>query len=300
VLSLMLNPGTSLAEANRIGAVAEGLIREVPDVLQVGRRTGRAELDEHAEGVHVSELDVGLKPVAELTRSMDEIKADIRARLAPLPAALEIGQPISHRIEHMISGQRSALAIKLFGEDLRALRNVAERVRASIASVPGIADLGVEQIVDIPQLIVLATLGSWRRTLIVLVNLPLALAGGVIGVYLAGGVLSVATTIGFITLFGIATRNGILLATRTADLERLGEPRATAVARAAQERLSPILMTALTAALGLLPLALALGKPGSEIQAPMALVILTGLTTSTLLNMAVVPALLARFGGATK
>jgi len=147
-------------------------------------------------------------------------------------------------------------------------------------------------------LIVLTTLGSVRRTLIVLVNLPLALAGGVVGVYLAGGVLSVATTIGFITLFGIATRNGILLATRTADLELLGAAREAAVAQAARERLSPILMTALTAALGLLPLALALGKPGSEIQAPMALVILTGLSTSTALNMVVVPALLARFGGA--
>ena len=122
-------------------------------------------------------------------------------------------------------------------------------------------------------------------------------AGGVIGVYLAGGTLSVATTIGFITLFGIATRNGILLATRTRDLELTGLERVAAVARAAEERLAPILMTAVTAALGLLPLALALGRPGSEIQAPMALVILTGLSSSTLLNMVVVPALLARFGG---
>jgi Cu/Ag efflux pump CusA len=146
-------------------------------------------------------------------------------------------------------------------------------------------------------LIVGATLGSVRRTLIVLVNLPLALAGGVIGVYLAGGVLSVATTIGFITLFGIATRNGILLATRARDLEVAGTVRHEAVARAARERLAPILMTAVTAALGLLPLALALGRPGSEIQAPMALVILTGLATSTALNMVAVPALLARWGG---
>jgi Cu/Ag efflux pump CusA len=133
----------------------------------------------------------------------------------------------------------------------------------------------------------------------VITNLPLALAGGVAGVYLAGGVLSVATTIGFITLFGIATRNGILLATRTRDLELDGVERIDAVIRAARERLSPILMTALTAALGLLPLALALGRPGSEIQAPMALVILTGLGSSTLLNMIVVPALLARWGGRT-
>jgi Cu/Ag efflux pump CusA len=146
-------------------------------------------------------------------------------------------------------------------------------------------------------LIIGTTLGSVRRTCIVLVNLPLALAGGVVGVYLAGGVLSVATTIGFITLFGIAMRNGILLATRARDLELAGVPRVSAVERAARERLAPILMTATTAALGLLPLALALGRPGSEIQAPMALVILTGLGTSTLLNMIVVPALMARWGG---
>ncbi len=133
-----------------------------------------------------------------------------------------------------------------------------------------------------------------------LVNLPLALAGGVVGVYLAGGVLSVATTIGFITLFGIATRNGILLATRARDLELEGHERTAAVAEAARERLAPILMTAVTAALGLLPLGLALGQPGSEIQAPMALVILTGLASSTALNMVVVPALLHRWGGASR
>jgi Cu/Ag efflux pump CusA len=149
-------------------------------------------------------------------------------------------------------------------------------------------------------LIVWMTLRSMRRALIVLVNLPLALAGGVIGVYLGGGVLSVASMIGFITLFGIATRNGILLATRTRDLELAGVEREEAVYLGATERLSPILMTAVTAGLGLLPLALALGQPGSEIQAPMALVIITGLATSTLLNMMVIPALLARYGGAVE
>jgi Cu/Ag efflux pump CusA len=147
--------------------------------------------------------------------------------------------------------------------------------------------------------ILLSTLKSWRRTWIVLVNLPLALSGGVVGVFLGGGVLSIASIIGFITLFGIATRNGILLATRTRDLEIEGVERTAAVARSAHERLAPILMTAVTAGLGLLPLALASGEPGSEIQAPMALVILCGLVSSTLLNMVVVPALLARFGGAT-
>jgi Cu/Ag efflux pump CusA len=149
-------------------------------------------------------------------------------------------------------------------------------------------------------LIVFATLRSVRRAAIVLVNLPLSLAGGVVGVFLAGGVLSIASIIGFITLFGIATRNGILLATRTRDLELLGTERVEAVARGARERLAPILMTAVTAGLGLLPLALALGEPGSEIQSPMALVILTGLVTSTALNMVVVPALLARWGGVTR
>ena len=129
-----------------------------------------------------------------------------------------------------------------------------------------------------------------------MVNLPLALAGGVVGVYLARGTLSVATTIGFITLFGIAVRNGILLASRCRDLELQGVTLDKAVTRAAQERLAPILMTATTAALALLPLGLALGRPGTEIQAPMALVILTGLTISTLLNMVVVPVLLSKWG----
>jgi Cu/Ag efflux pump CusA len=149
-------------------------------------------------------------------------------------------------------------------------------------------------------IILFSTLRSLRRSLIVLVNLPLALAGGVVGVFLGGGVLSIASIIGFITLFGIATRNGILLATRTRDLELEGVDRAVAVARSAEERLAPILMTAITAGLGLLPLALALGEPGSEIQAPMALVILTGLGTSTALNMVMVPALLAKWGGSAE
>jgi Cu/Ag efflux pump CusA len=159
--------------------------------------------------------------------------------------------------------------------------------------------LGLIAILGI-ALVVATTVGGVRRTCIILVNLPLSLAGGVVGVYVAGGVLSVATTIGFITLFGIATRNGILLATRAGDLEDRGVARSEAVERAAQERLAPILMTAVTAALGLLPLALALGEPGSEIQAPMALVILFGLATSTALNMIVVPPLLARWGGSMR
>jgi len=455
-INMVLAPGTSLSESDSLAVMAEKALLSDPGVLSVGRRTGRAEGDEHVLGVETSEFEVRVRDDDARTRA--GLFSDIRERLKVVPAQFTLGQPISHRIEHMISGQRSALSVKVFGDDLRQLRTVAEQVRAAMEEVPGVVDLGVEQIVDIPQLvvnvdaqaasayglssgeaasvvgtalwgqvptviyedgattdvvvrysqalisdlesvrrirvptpagalvpisalaniqrhsgpnyvlrenisrrlvvtanvasgdqrrvyddvrsrvdrqvkvppgiriayagqfereaatarrlmlfgllavvgigfIVATTLGSLRRTLIVLVNLPLALAGGVVGVILAGGVLSVATTIGFITLFGIATRNGILLATRTRDLEQEGTPRHHAAAQAARERLAPILMTAVTAALGLLPLALALGQPGSEIQAPMALVILTGLCSSTALNMLVVPVLLARFGG---
>lgn len=456
-VNMVLAPGTALAESDALATMAERELLRDPAVVAVGRRTGRAERDEHVLGVETSELEVRLNPAD--ARTKERVFADIRERLKAVPGAqFSIGQPISHRIEHMISGQRSALSIKVFGENLRELRRVAEAVKKTSETVPGLVDVNVEQVVDIPQvvvridaqrassyglsageaatavgtalwgatpghiyeegtttevvvkytpqtlrdleslrrasiptpsgalvpvsaladvrqdtgpnyvlrenverrvvvtanvhdrdirsayeaararvdrlrlpagvrieyagqfereeqtgrrllifgllavvgiaLIVGTTLGSARRTLIVLVNLPLALAGGVVGVYLAGGILSVATTIGFITLFGIAMRNGILLATRARDLELEGVPRARAVERSARERLAPILMTAVTAALGLLPLALALGQPGSEIQAPMALVILTGLTTSTILNMVVVPAWMARWGGA--
>jgi len=457
-INMVLPPGTSLSESNALATMAERALLEDPAVLSVGRRTGRAERDEHVLGVESTELEVRVRSSDPRTREV--LFSDIRERLTIVPAQFTLGQPISHRIEHMVSGQRSALSIKVFGENLSELRRIAEAVKGTMETVPGIVDLGVEQVVDIPQLvirvdpqaasmyglstgeaataigtalwgttagnifeqgmatdivvkyppklasdleairrirvptpsgalvpisalakvqrdlgpnyvlrenvsrrlvvtanisggdirgtynevrkrieaqvtlpsdiyityagqfereeatsrrlfmlgaltiiaigfIVTGTIRSIRRALIVLVNMPLALAGGVVGVYLAGGVLSVATTIGFITLFGIATRNGILLATRTRDLELEGKTTHDAVVIAAQERLSPILMTAVTAALGLLPLALALGQPGSEIQAPMAIVILTGLATSTVLNMLVVPALLARWGGHT-
>ncbi len=455
-INMVLPPGTSLSESNALATMAEKALLEDPAVLSVGRRTGRAERDEHVLGVETTELEVRVSSSDSRTR--ETLFSDIRERLTVVPAQFTLGQPISHRIEHMVSGQRSALSIKVFGENLSDLRRVAEKIKATIEPIPGIVDLAVEQVVDIPQLvvhvdaqsasmyglstgeaaaaigtalwgskaggiyeqglttdvivkyppkqaanldaiqririptpsgalvpisalanvkrergpnyilredvsrrlvvtanisgsdvrsvynnvrksietsvtlpsdvylryagqfereeatnkrllllgiltiigigfIVAGTIRSVRRALIVLINMPLALAGGVVGVYIAGGVLSVATTIGFITLFGIATRNGILLATRTRDLELAGESTLNAVVTASQERLSPILMTAVTAALGLLPLALALGQPGSEIQAPMAIVILTGLTTSTALNMLVVPALLVRLGG---
>ncbi|MDP2004418.1 MAG: efflux RND transporter permease subunit, partial [Rubrivivax sp.] len=152
LIGLRLNPGVTLTESSALARQAEVLIRQVPEVTHVGRRSGRAELDEHAEGVHVSELDVGLKPTAELTRSMDQIKSDIRTRLVNLPAALEIGQPISHRIDHMLSGVRSQIAIKIFGEDLDALRGQADVLRAKLATIPGLADLQIEKQVLAPQI----------------------------------------------------------------------------------------------------------------------------------------------------
>lgn len=455
-INMVLQPGTPLRDSDQLATMAEHALLEDPAVVSVGRRTGRAERDEHVLGVETSEFEVRMKADP---RTKAQLLADIRARLEVVPAAhFTLGQPLSHRIEHMISGQRTALSIKVFGEDLGDMRRIAKRVEGLASATPGLVDVGAEQIVDIPQLvtridpvrasfyglsageaatavgtalwgshagevfeqgtttevrvrygddagrslqrlrrlpvvsrdgalvplaaladlrrdagpnyimrenvrrrmvvtanvagpgaarayaalkrrvaaelvlpdgmhiefagsfereadtrarlwlfgalavlgialIVHGTLGNGRRTLIVLSNLPLALAGGVVGVELGGGVMSVATMIGFITLFGIATRNGILLATRARELESAGAQTADAVERAALDRLAPILMTAITAGLGLLPLGLALGQPGSEIQAPMALVILTGLATSTVLNMAVVPTLLCRYGG---
>ena len=451
-------PGTALHESDSLGALAERKLLEDPAVISTARRTGRAERDEHVQGVESAEIDVRLRADP---RSKEALLSDIRARLAAVPGMqFTLGQPISHRIDHMVSGQRAALALKVIGEDMGTLRATAEHVRAAIEGVAGLVDLSVEQAGNVPQvvvridhhaaaqygfspgqaaeaagtalwgkiagriyeygmvtnvvvryrdgahgsmeavrnarvptpsgatvpvsafaevrrdrgpnyilrenverrvlvsanvagrdlrsvydevrarvetqvelrpavrieysgqferaeaasdrlvvlgllaitgivLILATTLKSARRAAIVLINLPLALAGGVVGVYLGGGVLSIASLIGFITLFGIATRNGILLTTRTRDLELEGVSRTEAVAQSARERLAPILMTAVTAGLGLLPLALSLGEPGSEIQAPMALVILTGLATSTTLNMVVVPALLGTWGGVT-
>jgi HME family heavy-metal exporter len=152
LIGVRLNPGVTLAESSALARQAEVLVKGVPEVVHVGRRSGRAELDEHAEGVHVSELDVGIKPAAELTRSMDEVKADIRARLINLPAAIEIGQPISHRIDHMLSGVRSQIAIKIFGEDLDVLRGQADVLRGRLAAIPGMADLQIEKQVLSPQI----------------------------------------------------------------------------------------------------------------------------------------------------
>ena len=148
-INMLFNPGISLAESNRVGAIAERLILDVPEVTTVGRRTGRAELDEHAEGVHSSEIEVDLKPDG---RPKSEIIADIRSRLAILPVSANVGQPISHRLDHMLSGVRAEIALKIFGEDLDTLRTLAEDMRTRLARIPGIADLQIEKQVRIPQL----------------------------------------------------------------------------------------------------------------------------------------------------
>ncbi|MEK9953230.1 MAG: efflux RND transporter permease subunit, partial [Curvibacter sp.] len=152
LIGLRLNPGVTLSESSALAQQAETLVKQVPEVVHVGRRSGRAELDEHAEGVHVSELDVGLLPAGELKRTMGEISADIRSRLVNLPAAISIGQPISHRIDHMLSGVRSQIAIKIFGDDLDTLRGQADVLRGRLAAIPGIADLEIEKQVLAPQI----------------------------------------------------------------------------------------------------------------------------------------------------
>lgn len=148
-ISLAYNPGVALAESNRLGLVAETLIKDVPEVISVGRRTGRAELDEHAEGVHSSEIDVDLK---RSNRSKEEVMGDIRARLAALPATINVGQPISHRLDHMLSGVRAEIALKIYGEDVDTLRTLAEGLRERLSGVEGLVDLQVEKQVRIPQL----------------------------------------------------------------------------------------------------------------------------------------------------
>lgn len=446
-------PGTSLEESDRLGAAAERIMLAIPEVVSTGRRTGRAELDEHGAGVETFEIDVRL----ELKdRSKDEVMNELRQRLQLIPGTnFDVGQPISHRIDHMLSGQRSNVAVKLFGDDLNELRALAQRIETAMRPVAGVVDLGVERQVEVPTLrirandavaaryglspgalaakvetavigrevgriyegqvsyplvlrfggapagqagaslpdtpldtpsgarvrlsalataaetaapnfvsregvqrkivvhanvagrdmrstveeirqrvteavplppgyrieyggqfegeerasrrlallgiavvagilLLLATaFGSYREALLIMVNLPLALVGGAIGVWVSGGILSLASIVGFITLLGIATRNGIMLIAHVKHLrekEGVSDLR-EAVTRGAMERVSPILMTALAAGLALVPIAMGAGQPGSEIQAPMATVILFGLATSTLLNMVVVPSL---------
>lgn len=456
-INAMTVPGTSLPESDALGRRLEQLLLRHPEVVSVARRTGRAELDEHAQGVNSSELDVTLR---DTERSREEFLAALRDDLTSVPGVnITIGQPIGHRIDHLLSGTRASIAIKIFGEDLAELRRLGAEVEAAMRAVPGVVDLAREQQADIPfvrvrfdrvaiarhglriaevaqaleiasgvhvvsqvmegqavfdlvvrtepsrvasfedleELLLLTpqgaqvplralaqvvrdrgpneisrenvqrklvvscnvagrdvgsvvrdlrtaidravtlpagyrisyggqfesaedatrtlgllglvclfgmlgllytAFGSARDAVLVMANLPLALIGGAAGVFLEGGVLSVASLVGFITLFGIATRNGIMLVSHIRHLVRVEGVTALdeAVRRGAKERLIPILMTALAAGLGLVPLALSGGEPGSEIQAPMAVVILCGLTTSTALNMFVVPALYRQFG----
>jgi heavy-metal exporter, HME family len=456
LVGMRLNPGVTLAETSALARQAEVLIKKVPEVTHVGRRSGRAELDEHAEGVHVSELDIGLLPANELKRSMTEIQADIRARLVNLPAATAIGQPISHRIDHMLSGVRSQIAIKVFGEDLDTLRGQADSLQAKLAKIPGLTDLEIEKQVLAPQIkvnvdyalaaqygvptpqilsvlqsmvegekiaqiveggkrfalvmrlpessrsveglsqilietptgrvplskvatieegdgpnqisrddgkrrIVLSanaqgralsevvgdiraavadtklpegyfiTLGgqfqaqeessrlvgmlsivslilmfvvlfsryqSVTLSALIMVNIPLALVGAVIGLKLSGQPLSVAALIGFITLAGISVRNGILKVSHYINLMRIeGEQfDQKMIMRGSLERLSPVLMTALVTAFALAPLLFEAERPGTEILHPVAVVIFSGLVSSTLLDTFLTPAMFWLFG----
>ena len=456
LVGLRLNPGVTLAESSALAQQAETLVKQVPEVIHVGRRSGRAELDEHAEGVHVSELDVGLLPAGELKRTMGEISADIRSRLVNLPAAIAIGQPISHRIDHMLSGVRSQIAIKIFGDDLDTLRGQADVLRGRLATIPGMADLEIEKQVLAPQIKVrvdyaaaaqygvptpqiLSTLqslvegekvtqiveGSRRFALVVRLpesarsveglgnilletpsgrvplsriatiedgdgpnqisrddgkrrivlsanaqgralseivtdirrvvtetrlpegyfitlggqfqaqeeasrlvgllsivslvlmfvvlysryksvilsalimgNIPLALVGAVLGLWLSGQPLSVAALVGFITLAGISVRNGILKVSHYLNLMRSeGEGfDHKMILRGSMERLSPVLMTALVTAFALAPLLFEAERPGTEILHPVAVVIFSGLISSTLLDTYLTPVMFWLFG----
>lgn len=446
VMGLIFNPGISLEESNRIGALAEKLIAEIPEVEKVGRRTGRAELDEHAEGVHATEIDVDLK---ESDRDREEIMADIRKQLATIPGSVAIGQPISHRLDHLLSGVRAQVAIKIFGDDIDTLRGLAEDLRSRLSNVGGLVDLSVEKQVLIPQvkvrvdyrkaaqyglapgevLTALESLSQGERitqvvdgakrfdlvlrlpdsartpqdlarvmldspagpiplssvatveegdgpnqigrensrrrivvyantdgsdmsaiieqvrssvantalpdgyfvsiegqfqaqeqatrliavlsllslaliflvlytryqsttlALVIMGNIPFALIGSVAAMWIAGVSLSVASMVGFITLAGIATRNGILKVSHYINLckfegETFGIPM---IVRGSLERLTPVLMTALTAALALTPLLLSADAPGKEILHPVAVVIFGGLVSSTILDTLLTP-----------
>jgi HME family heavy-metal exporter len=453
-INMLFNPGISLTESNRVGAIAERLIMAVPEVKTVGRRTGRAELDEHAEGIHSSDLEVDLAPSS---RPKTEVEADIRARLAVLPASINIGQPISHRLDHLLSGVRAEIALKIFGDDLDALRASAEMLRTRLAGIPGLADLQVEKQVLIPQLeirvdygraalygvqpaavveqlsrlsngrvvsrvvdgyrrfdvlmrlpdalrttqrlgdLLIETPAGWiparqladiketegpnqilrengRRRVVVLANtdgtadparivqsirdvlaatplpeglfarlegtfqaqeeasrtiallsllslalifailysryrslvfalivmgsVPLALIGAVAALWLAGQPLSVASMVGFITLTGIAARNGILKVSHIINLalhEGLPFGRAL-VMRGSIERLTPVLMTAVSAGVALVPLLIDASAPGKEILHPVAVTIFGGLFSATLLDAFLTPALFLRYG----
>ncbi len=440
-------PGISLEESDRIGRQVEELLLEVPEIQTVARKTGRAELDEHALGVNASELEA---PFVLNGRSHEEVKADLRAKLSTLSGVnVEIGQPISHRIDAMLSGTKAQIAIKLFGEDLNRMFMVGNQIKQIAAGVDGVVDLNIEQQVERPQLRIvprrelLAKYGitmpefaefvnvalagevvsqvydenrtfdltvkvrddardtasklrdlmidtpdgkiplqqvaevvsamgpntinrenvkrkivisanvadrdlrsvvdeirvrvdesvklpegyyveyggqfeseqaasrilmiasmvsilvifllliqqfkSVAQSGVILLNLPLALIGGIFILRFTSGEISIPAIIGFISLFGIATRNGMLLISRYNTLREEGLPLREAVMRGSLDRLNPILMTALTSALALIPLAVNGSAPGNEIQSPMAQVILGGLISSTFLNAFIIP-----------
>lgn len=442
-------PGISLEESAAIGRKAENILLQIPEVMSVSRKTGRAELAEHSFGENFSELDV---PFVLQNRGREEFLKDVRDRLKALPGTnIEIGQPVTHRIDNMLSGTRANIAIKLFGDDLPTLLMTAGEIKASIDDIEGIGDLNVEQLMETPQIkikprremlarhgitpgefnsfisnafggkkvsdvyenekrfplilrynnetrgtmagiksamidshngmriplsavadlesssgpdainrenvrrrivISVNTTGSDMGTvikkirnrisetivlpenysieyggqfesaksatlrlvfasitaimiiflilyqefrdrtlaLIILLNLPLALIGGAFAIKLSSNVISIPSIIGFITLFGIATRNGILLIGRYIRCQTDDVPLKERIISGSVDRLNPILMTAFTAALALIPLAAGGDKPGNEIQSPMAIVILGGLLSSTLLNLIVIPA----------
>lgn len=452
-VTLRLNPGITLAESVRVASQAERLLLGVPEVEHIGRRSGRAELDEHAEGVHVSELEIRLKPGG---RNKEALYADIRQRLKDLPGSLNLGQPISHRIDHMLSGVRAQVAIKVFGDDLDTLRAQAALLQQGLQRIAGVADLEIEKQVLAPQikvqvdfdaaaryglssgellrnlqilvdgekvtqivdgnrrfdllvrlpesargidglrgllletpagpvplaqlariedgdgpnqivrddgrrrivislnaqgralsdvvadiraaiaeqplpegyfitlggqfqaqeeaarlisvlasgsaiLIFLVLYGRYRSALLaalIMANVPLALVGAVFGLWLSGQPLSIAALIGFITLAGIATRNGILKVSHWLNLMRFeGEQFDTAmIVRGSLERLTPVLMTALVAAFALAPLLFEAEQPGTEILHPVAVVIFSGLVGATLLDTFITPALFWLFG----
>lgn len=440
-------PGISLEESDKMGRIAENILLSIPEIQTVGRKTGRAELDEHALGVNVSEIEA---PFVLKKRSKDEVLAEIREKLKVLSGVnIEIGQPISHRIDAMLSGTRANIAIKLFGTDLNKMFTIGNQIKASIQDVEGVADLNVEQQVDRPQLkiepkremlakygitppefaeivnvmlagevvsqvyegnksfdltlkvdddyrttterirnlivdaggrkipfsyiaeissstgpntinrenvarkivisanvagrdlrgvvndmqkkinseiklpegyhieyggqfeseqaasrillitsifsimvifmLLFAQFRSVTQSAVILLNLPLALIGGVFTIFLTDGVISIPAIIGFISLFGIATRNGMLLISHYNDLQNDGMSAFESIMHGSLDRLNPILMTALSSGLALIPLALGGDLPGNEIQSPMAKVILGGLLTSTFLNGFIIP-----------
>lgn len=450
-------PGTSLPQSDALARRVEAVLLAQPEVTATGRRTGRAELDPHAQEIYASEIEVTL---AMKARDKEALLTHLRSEFSGIAGAqVVIGQPISHRIDHMLSGTRANIAIKLFGKDLYELRRLGRQIEEQVKTVPGAVDVNLEQQAELPfvtidfdrpalarhgltvrqaghaietaffgstvsrvlegdasvdvvvrlpdaardsletlqalriatpegarvplsslariergrgpnqigrenvqrRIVIMANVAgrdlagvvddarariernvalpagyhveyggqfesaaaasrtllllggavivgiflllylafsSARDALLVMLNLPLALLGGVAGVWLSGGVLTVASIIGFITLFGIATRNGVMLIAHIHHLARdegIADP-VERVRRGAEERLIPIAMTALATALALVPLAWSAGQPGSEIQAPMAIVILAGLLSSTVLNMLVLPALYLRCG----